>query len=59
MGLSLNAKYLGNDGQPLWKKEVEAKLLKRYGKRNKDKSIPKKAVFKEFKGKKFKIKEEK
>ncbi len=40
MGLSLNSKYLGNDGQPKWKKEIKDKLNKRYGNRNEDKSLP-------------------
>jgi len=55
IGLSLNAKYLGNDGQPKWKKEIAEKMQKKYGKRNEDKSIPKVPLFKEEIGKKHKI----
>ena len=47
LGLGLDAKYLGNDGQPKWKKEVADKVKKKYGSRNDDKSIPKTKVFKE------------
>lgn len=55
IGLSLDAKYLGADGQPKWKSEVKELLEKKYGSREKDKSLPKKQVFKEEVGKKIKI----
>lgn len=55
MGLSLSAKYLGNDGQPRWKSEVKELLQKKYGNQAKDKSLPKKQVFKEEVGKTIKI----
>ena len=56
MGLSLNAKYLGNDGQPKWKKEVESKLQRKFGNRNADKSLPKTPAYEEEVGKTHKIK---
>jgi hypothetical protein len=55
IGLSANAKYLGNDGQPRWKKEIASKMQKKYGNRNVDKSLPVVKVFKEEVGKKHKI----
>jgi hypothetical protein len=55
IGLSANAKYLGNDGQPRWKKEVKDLLTKKYGNRNKNKSLPRTQVFKEEVGKTIKI----
>ena len=55
IGLSLDAKYLGNDGQPRWKKEINENMTKRFGNRNSDKSIPKIQAFKEEVGKKTKI----
>jgi len=55
IGLSLEAKYLGNDGQPRWKKEITDLLSRKYGNRNKDKSLPKKQVFESEVGKTIKI----
>jgi len=55
IGLSANAKYLGTDGQPRWKKEVAAKMQKKYGDRNADKSIPVVRTFQSEVGKKHKI----
>ncbi len=55
IGLSLAAKYLGSDGKPKWKSEVKALLQKKYGNRNKDKSLPKKQLFKEDVGKIIKL----
>ena len=55
IGLSPDAKYLGNDGQPKWKKEIEAKMQKKYGNRNADKSIPVIRTFQSDIGKKHKI----
>jgi len=55
LGLSLGAKYIGNDGQPRWKKEVAEKMRKRFGNRNVDKSIPVKKLFSEEVGKVHKI----
>lgn len=55
IGLSLDAKYLGSDGQPRWKKEVKDLLTKKYGNRNKNKSLPRTQVFKEEVGKTIKI----
>lgn len=56
IGLNLDAKYLGNDGQPKWKKEVEEKLKKKYGHRNTDKSLKTQRLFNDEIGKKHKIK---
>ena len=56
LGLSLSSKYLSNDGQPRWKKEVAEKMRKSYGRRNADKSIPKTKIFQEEVGKKHKLK---
>lgn len=55
IGLSLEAKYLGSDGQPRWKSEVKDLMNRKYGDRNKDKSLPIKKVFKEEVGKSFEI----
>lgn len=55
IGLSLEAKYLGNDGQPKWKKEVRDLLRMKYGNLNKDKSIPVKREFNNHIGKKIDI----
>lgn len=51
-GLSLKQKYLGDDGVPKWKKEIEDKLRRMYGDRRSDKSVPFKRVFQEELGKK-------
>lgn len=51
IGLSIEAKYLGADGQPKWKSEVKELLTKKYGSAKADKSIPKNHVFKEEIGK--------
>jgi len=55
IGLSLESVYLGSDGQPQWKTEVKELLSKKYGNREKDKSLPIKHVFKEEVGKIIKI----
>jgi len=55
IGLSLDAEYLGSDGQPKWKSEVKSLMDKKYGHIGKDKSLPKKHVFKEEVGKTFEI----
>jgi len=55
IGFGLNSKYLGNDGQPKWKKELKRKMEKRFGTINKDKSLPKTKVFKEDIGKTLKL----
>jgi len=58
MGLSPDSKYLGDDGQPKWKKEVYKKLQKKYGNRNEDKSLLVTKVFQEEIGNKIKIPKE-
>ena len=56
LGLGLHTKYLDPaTGQPRFISETKELLEKRFGDRNKDKSIKKTKVFKEFVGKKFKI----
>jgi len=55
IGLSLEAKYLGNDGQPRWKSEVKELLQKKYGNIRSDKSLPKTRVFKKEIGSIIKI----
>ena len=55
IGLSLEAKYLDETGQPRWKSEVKELLIKKYGNINKDKSLKKTQVFKEEVGKIIKI----
>ena len=55
IGLSIEAKFLGNDGQPRWKTEVQELLQKKYGGIKADKSLPKKQVFKSEIGKVMKI----
>jgi len=55
LGLSLESKYLGSDGQPRWKSEVKDLMQRKYGDRNKDKSLPVKKLFKEEVGKSFEI----
>jgi len=55
IGLSLDSKYLGRDGQPRWKSEVKELMQKKYGNRNKDKSLPVKKMFKEEIGKTIEI----
>jgi len=55
IGLSLESKYLGDDGQPRWKSEARELLKKKYGNINKDKSLSKKHVFKGEIGKIIKL----
>lgn len=54
-GLSLDAKYLGNDGQPKWKSEVATKLARKFENRLADKSLPETKLFQEEVGKKHKV----
>lgn len=46
LGLSLDARYLDDTGQPAWKKQVKELMSKKYGSRDKNKAIPKKQLFK-------------
>jgi len=55
IGLSIDSKYLGSDGQPRWKSEVKELLQKKYGGIKADKSIPKTHLFKEEVGKTIKL----
>jgi hypothetical protein len=55
IGLSLESKYLGEDGQPKWKKQVEQLLKLKYGEVTKNMVVPKKEIFKEEKGKEMEI----
>jgi len=55
IGLSIDSRYLGSDGQPRWKSEVKELMQKKYGNRNKDKSLPVKKMFKEEIGKTIEI----
>ncbi len=51
IGLSLNAKFLDDTGQPRWKSEVKNLLNKKYGSRKADKSLPGTKLFKSEWGK--------
>ena len=55
IGLSLDATYLGDTGQPAWKNQVKELLKKKYGYIDKDKSIRKIHLFKEEIGKTLEI----
>lgn len=46
MGLSLDAQYLDDTGQPAWKNQVKDLINKKYGSRDKNKVLPKKQMFK-------------
>ena len=51
IGLSLDATYLDDMGQPAWKNQVKELMLKKYENKGKTKALPKKHIFKEEIGK--------
>ena len=51
IGLSLDATYLDDMGQPAWKNQVKELLNKKYGNRDKVKALRKVHLFKEEIGK--------
>lgn len=55
IGLSLDATYLDDAGQPAWKNQVKELLKKKYGNTDKVKSIRKIHLFKEEIGKTLEI----